>query len=183
MRINSRKIRKILGRVRTAPKRIFETFCTQEALDASAWMQHSQLFIWFRKKSNKGFSYTIFPVKKNKCWNFFKLCENRYLIILSIHILKLEISGCDKNVQLWHEWCLARVVGPIILFADSQGVCLVELWLWKKLLWAVNCEKSWCELWTVKKADVSSEVWKSWKPFGSNSCELWKELLLARKCL
>jgi hypothetical protein len=31
MRINSRKIRKILGRVRTAPKRIFETFCTQEA--------------------------------------------------------------------------------------------------------------------------------------------------------
>jgi hypothetical protein len=24
-----------------------------------------------------------------------KLRENRYLIILSIHILKLEISGCD----------------------------------------------------------------------------------------
>jgi hypothetical protein len=32
MRINSRKIQKILGRVKTAPKRIFETFCTQEAL-------------------------------------------------------------------------------------------------------------------------------------------------------
>jgi hypothetical protein len=31
MRINSRKIRKILKRVRTPPKRIFETFCTQEA--------------------------------------------------------------------------------------------------------------------------------------------------------
>jgi hypothetical protein len=27
---------------------------------------------------------------------FLKLWENRYLIILSIHILKLEISGCDK---------------------------------------------------------------------------------------
>jgi hypothetical protein len=25
-----------------------------------------------------------------------KLWENRYLIILSIHILKLEISGCDN---------------------------------------------------------------------------------------
>jgi hypothetical protein len=32
-------------------------------------MQHSQLFIWFRK-SNKNFSYAIFPIKKNKC------CEN-----------------------------------------------------------------------------------------------------------
>jgi hypothetical protein len=31
MRINSRKIRKILGRIWTAPKRIFETFSTQEA--------------------------------------------------------------------------------------------------------------------------------------------------------
>jgi hypothetical protein len=27
-----------------------------------------------------------------------KLSENRYLIIISIHILKLEISGCDKSV-------------------------------------------------------------------------------------
>jgi hypothetical protein len=26
-----------------------------------------------------------------------KLWENCYLIILSIHILKLEISGCDKG--------------------------------------------------------------------------------------
>jgi hypothetical protein len=25
-----------------------------------------------------------------------KLSENRYLIIISIHILKLEISGCDS---------------------------------------------------------------------------------------
>jgi hypothetical protein len=30
MRINSRKIWKILGRVWSAPKCIFETFCTQE---------------------------------------------------------------------------------------------------------------------------------------------------------
>jgi hypothetical protein len=29
------KIWKILGRIWTAPKRIFETFCTQEPLDAS----------------------------------------------------------------------------------------------------------------------------------------------------
>jgi hypothetical protein len=31
MRIDPRKIRKILGKVWIAPKRIFETFCTQEA--------------------------------------------------------------------------------------------------------------------------------------------------------
>jgi hypothetical protein len=31
MRINSRKIRKILGRIWSTPRRIFETFCTQEA--------------------------------------------------------------------------------------------------------------------------------------------------------
>jgi hypothetical protein len=30
MRINSRKVRKILGRIWIAPKSIFETFCTQE---------------------------------------------------------------------------------------------------------------------------------------------------------
>jgi hypothetical protein len=27
------------------------------------------------------------------------LWENRYLIILSIHILKLEISGCDNDLM------------------------------------------------------------------------------------
>jgi hypothetical protein len=36
MRIKCRKFWKILGRIWTAPKRIFETFCTQEPLDASA---------------------------------------------------------------------------------------------------------------------------------------------------
>jgi hypothetical protein len=65
------------------------------------------------------------------------------------------------------------VVGPIILFADNQGVCLVELWLWKKLLWAVNCEKSWCELWTVKKLmwAVSCEKVESRLATTAVSCE------------
>jgi hypothetical protein len=95
MRINSRKIRKILRRVWTAPKRIFETFCTQEPLDASAWMQHSQL-CFDSENQTKDFSYTIFPVKKINVGKVLKLWENCYLIILSIHILKLEISGCDN---------------------------------------------------------------------------------------
>jgi hypothetical protein len=45
------------------------------------------------------FSYTIFPVKKINVGKILKLLENRYLIILSIHILKLEISGCDTTTE------------------------------------------------------------------------------------
>jgi hypothetical protein len=70
MRINSRKIRKILGRVRTAPKRIFETFCTQE--DESAWMQHSQL-LFDSENQTKDFSYPTFPVKKINVGKILKL--------------------------------------------------------------------------------------------------------------
>jgi hypothetical protein len=50
------------------------------------------------RKSSKAFSYTIFPVKKINVGKVFKkLLENRYSIILSIHILKLKISGCDSH--------------------------------------------------------------------------------------
>jgi hypothetical protein len=77
-------------------------FALKKHQDASAWMQYSQLFIWFRK-SNKGFSYTIFPVKKINVGEVLKLLENCYLIFLSIHILKLEISGCDKPTTLKKE--------------------------------------------------------------------------------
>jgi hypothetical protein len=101
MRINSGKIRKILGRVRTAPKRILKPFALKKHQDASVWMQHSQLFIWFRKSNKDFFSYTIFLVKKNKCEKILKLWENCYFIILSIHILKLEISWCDSPSPCW----------------------------------------------------------------------------------
>jgi hypothetical protein len=74
-------------------------FALKKHQDASAWMQHSQLFIWFRK-SNKDFSYTIFPVNKINVGKILKLWENCCLIILSIHTLKLEISGCDKSTPL-----------------------------------------------------------------------------------
>jgi hypothetical protein len=59
MRINSRKIRKILGRIWTAPKCIFETFCTQEA-PRCIGMNATLTTIYL----SKPFSYTIFPVKK-----------------------------------------------------------------------------------------------------------------------
>jgi hypothetical protein len=95
MRINSRKIRKILGRVWTAPKRIFETFCTQEPLDASAWMQHSQL-LFNLENQTKDFSYTIFPVKKNKCWKNFKIMRK------SLFNYSFYSHPEIGNFRVWH---------------------------------------------------------------------------------
>jgi hypothetical protein len=72
MRINSRKIRKIPGRVWTTPKHIFETFCTQEAprcIGINATLNHLFNF----RKTNKGLSYTIFPVKKINVGKILKL--------------------------------------------------------------------------------------------------------------
>jgi hypothetical protein len=96
MRINSRKIRKILGRVRTTPRRILKPLALKKHRDASAWMQHSQL-CFNSENQRKDFSYTMFPVRKINVGKILKLWENCYLIILSIHILKLEISGCDTT--------------------------------------------------------------------------------------
>jgi hypothetical protein len=63
MRINSRKVRKILGRIWTAPKRIFETFCTQEA-PRCIIMNATHKTIYLISENKKGFLYTMFPVKK-----------------------------------------------------------------------------------------------------------------------
>jgi hypothetical protein len=71
MRINPRKIRK-LGRFWTAPKHIFETFCSQEAPRCTGMKATHTTFILFRK-SNKDFSYTIFPVKKINVGQNFKI--------------------------------------------------------------------------------------------------------------
>jgi hypothetical protein len=59
-------------------------------------------FVLNSENQTKDFSYTIFPVKKINVGKNLKLCENCYLIILSIHILKLKISGCDKNPVAWY---------------------------------------------------------------------------------
>jgi hypothetical protein len=72
MRLNSRKIRKILGRVRTAPKRIFETFCTQDT-QGCIGMNATLSTLFNSENQTKDFSYTISPVKKNKCWKNYKI--------------------------------------------------------------------------------------------------------------
>jgi hypothetical protein len=73
MRINSGKIQKILGRVRTAPKRIFETFLHSRTTRCIG-MNATLTTLYLLKKIQQGFfSYTIFPVKKNKCWKNFKI--------------------------------------------------------------------------------------------------------------
>jgi hypothetical protein len=72
MRKISRKVRKILRRIWTTPKRIFETFCTPEAprcIDMNATLTSFYLI----QKIKQGFSYTIFPVKKIYVEIFLKL--------------------------------------------------------------------------------------------------------------
>jgi hypothetical protein len=72
MRINARKIRKILGRVRTTSKRIFETFCTQEAprcIDMNATL----ITFYLIYKIKQGFFLYYIPYKENKCWKSFKI--------------------------------------------------------------------------------------------------------------
>jgi hypothetical protein len=64
MRINSRKVWKILERIWTAPKRIFETFCTQEAPRCIS-MNAILTTFYLIQKIKQGFSYTIFSVKED----------------------------------------------------------------------------------------------------------------------
>jgi hypothetical protein len=94
MRINSRKVRKILGRIWTAPNRTFETFYTQEAprcIGMNATLTSNQLHsrstkmhrhecnthiepIYFYSENQiMIFSYTRFPVNKTNVEKFFKI--------------------------------------------------------------------------------------------------------------
>jgi hypothetical protein len=73
MRINPRKIWKILGRFWTAPKRVFETLSTQEAPRCIGMNATLTTFYLLKKIKQGFFPYTIFLVKKNKCWKIFKI--------------------------------------------------------------------------------------------------------------
>jgi hypothetical protein len=73
MRINSRKIRKIPGRVRTAPKRIFETFCTHGEPRCIGMNATLTTFYLILKIKQGFFSYTRFPVKKINVGKVLKL--------------------------------------------------------------------------------------------------------------
>jgi hypothetical protein len=73
MRINSRKIRKILGRVWTTPKRILKSFALmkhQRCIGRNA----THITISFNLENQiRIFSYTIFPVKKINVGKILKL--------------------------------------------------------------------------------------------------------------
>jgi hypothetical protein len=75
-------------------------------------------FLFNLENQSRDFSYTIFPVKKINVGKILKLWENCYLTILSIHILKLEISGCDRS--LWSlEFANVRSSGS--RFGEDMG--------------------------------------------------------------
>jgi hypothetical protein len=66
MRINSRKIRKILGRVWSTLMRIFETFYTQEAPRCIGMNATLTTFYLIRKIKQRFFLYYI-SCKEKKC--------------------------------------------------------------------------------------------------------------------
>jgi hypothetical protein len=57
------KIRKILGRICTGPKLIFETFCTEEAPRCIGMNATLTTFFLNLENQIKDFSYTLFSVK------------------------------------------------------------------------------------------------------------------------
>jgi hypothetical protein len=72
MRINSRKIRKILGRFWTTPKRSFETFCTQEA-PRCIGMNATHTTIYLILEIKQWFFLYYISCKENNCWKNLKL--------------------------------------------------------------------------------------------------------------
>jgi hypothetical protein len=73
MRINPRKIQKILRKIWTAPKRIFETLSTQEA-PRCIGMNATHITIYFNLE-NQIMDFFLFyiPCKENKCRKNFKI--------------------------------------------------------------------------------------------------------------
>jgi hypothetical protein len=72
MRIHSRKIQKIPRRVWTTPKRIFETFSTQEA-PRCIGMNATLTTFYLIQKIKQGFFLYYISCKENKCWKNFKI--------------------------------------------------------------------------------------------------------------
>jgi hypothetical protein len=61
--------------------------------DASSWMQHT-INHFICSKTINGFSLYYISCKENECGEILNSWQNHFLIVLSIHILKLEISEC-----------------------------------------------------------------------------------------
>jgi hypothetical protein len=73
MRINSKKVRKILGRIWTTPKRILKAFCTHEkprCINMNATLTSNHFF--YSENQTMTFSYTRFSVNKINVEKFFK---------------------------------------------------------------------------------------------------------------
>jgi hypothetical protein len=64
VRLNSRKVRKILRRIWIAPKRIFETFSTQEGSRCIITNATHITILFNLENQTKVLSYTRFLVKK-----------------------------------------------------------------------------------------------------------------------
>jgi hypothetical protein len=96
-------------------------------------------------------SYFIHYTNTLQAYNYYKSYYTRAFS----EVLPNSFSKVSPN-SLRRSSRLARNISST---SDKFWVCLVGLWLWKKLLWAVSCGKSCCRLCAVKKLKI---VW--WKP-------------------
>jgi hypothetical protein len=148
---------------------------------------NATLTIFFNSENQtKDFSYTYYiSCKENKCRIILELWENCCLIILSIHILKLEISGCDKSTPLngissrdsKKEETMRREINKNIAieigrrsstFVDRSGV--LNLFL----CWLLGSSSEWAR-WDKSKHKVWEKVEWSFLFFNLLICK-WRRL-------
>jgi hypothetical protein len=121
MRINSRKVRKILGRIWSTSKCIFETFLHSKSTKMQRHECNTHNFLFWFRKSKKDFSYTIFPVKKNKCWKNFKIMRKllfNYSLyshpeIGNFRVWQYSFPLCISRI--WHGICNMMYRHPCVL--------------------------------------------------------------------
>jgi hypothetical protein len=77
------------------------------------------------------------------------------------------MMNTDRCVSIKISACDFKACTTLTLVYGTLRVCLVGLWLWKKLLWAVSCVKSCYRLCAVKKLKIV--WWKSLKVVKSSS--------------
>jgi hypothetical protein len=88
-------------------------------------------------------SYCAYVAYLNTIWSMLALfCLEMSMLFLSLvpHVRLVKGIQCDGS---WFE-------NKHAVSCSNLRVCLVWLWLWKKLLWAVSCENSCRGLWTVR---------------------------------
>jgi hypothetical protein len=140
MRINSRKIQKILERVWTTPKRIFWNLLHSRntKMHRHECNTHSIIYL-ISEKQTKVFLYYI-PCKENKCWKSFKIIRKllfNYSLYSHPEIGNFRVWQRAAEVLAWGRGGVDRrrrrglaTSGANRPAADSMGLPWGRGWQW-----------------------------------------------------